>query len=214
GWIRVSVEDTGAGLAPSQLDSVFDLFRQGPEVGGGRRADARGLGIGLALVKQLVEMHGGRVWAESAGPGRRSRFTVELAECPAPAGQRSARTSRRPAGLTGVRVLVIDDNVDFLSLVQQVLELEGCSVAAAASAEQALAYLAENEPPDVLLCDLSLPGMDGFEFLRQARRLPGVERVPALALSGFSDVADVRSSQESGFLAHLIKPVPLDEIGR
>ncbi|HEY8417041.1 MAG TPA: hybrid sensor histidine kinase/response regulator, partial [Limnochordales bacterium] len=85
GWIRVSVEDTGAGLAPEQLDSVFDLFRQGPGANGERRADDRGLGVGLALVKQLVEMHGGRVWAESAGPGRGSRFTVELAACPAPA---------------------------------------------------------------------------------------------------------------------------------
>ncbi|HEY8417301.1 MAG TPA: response regulator, partial [Limnochordales bacterium] len=102
--------------------------------------------------------------------------------------------------------------VDLLTVFQQVLELEGCAVVAAATAEEALAHLAENEPPDVILCDLSLPGIDGFEFLRRARQLPGMKRVPALALSGFSEAADVRSSQESGFLAHLIKPVPLDEL--
>jgi len=123
----------------------------------------------------------------------------------------AVRRQCRQAGLAGVRVLLVDDNRDLLAIMREVLELEGCSVAAMASAEEALAHLQDNEPPNVIVCDLSLPGMDGYEFLRLARQLPGMDAVPALAMTGWGDAA-VRSRGEGGFMAQLTKPVPLNEL--
>ncbi|OUN00745.1 MAG: hypothetical protein BAA04_00315 [Firmicutes bacterium ZCTH02-B6] len=114
--------------------------------------------------------------------------------------------------LVGVRVLLVDDHRDLLEAMAEVLEWEGCHVTAKASPEEALAHLEENPPPDVIICDLSLPGMDGYEFLRRARALPGMERVPALALSGLVEAPSSARFQEAGFHACLVKPVAFDEL--
>ena len=114
--------------------------------------------------------------------------------------------------LKGVRVLLVEDHRELLAVMAEVLELEGCHVAAKASAEEALDYLRDNEPPDVIVCDLSLPGMDGYEFIQRARQLPCMDHVPALALSGMGAVPARFMSPETGFFAYLIKPVPFDKL--
>ena len=174
----VVVEDTGVGIDADRLADIFEMFRQG-DVAAHRTP---GLGIGLALVKSIVDLHGSRVWAESAGPGRGSRFIVELPLCEAPA----ARTAQEVAvsGRTLLKILLVEDNSDTRTMLAETLSQLDYKVVPAESAEAALEILAR-EPVDVILADMGLPGMDGYEFLRRARRLPAAAQVPALALTGY-----------------------------
>lgn len=145
-------------------------------------------------------------FATKQAPGRLAP-TVERA-----LEQFAERQEHPREALTGMRVLLVEDHRELLAVMAELLKLEGCHVAAKASAEEALVYLRDNESPDVIVCDLSLPGMDGYEFIRRARQLPCMDHVPALALSGLGDVPARSRSPETGFFAYLIKPVPFDEL--
>lgn len=205
--VRLVVADTGVGLAPDEVEQAFQMFWQGDQ------SDRQpGLGVGLALARQLVELHGGTITAQSDGPDRGSRFIVRLPVAAPPQGAVAAAAGE-PGG-DALRVLLVDDNVDLLRLTAEVLELEGWEVLQAETGTGALAMLAALPPPAAIVSDLDLPGISGPEFLRRARQLPGLEHVPALALSGFSGPAHVAASAAAGFCAHLVKPVDINELTR
>ncbi|HEX3760035.1 MAG TPA: PAS domain S-box protein [Kofleriaceae bacterium] len=198
----VVVEDTGVGIAPDRLSDIFEMFRQG-EVAARR---APGLGIGLALVKSIVDLHGCRVWAESPGPGRGSRFVVELPLYEAPPGRTARRTA---AGRAVLKLLLVEDNQDTRTMLTETLSQLDYTVLAADSAEVALEILGR-QPADVIVADVGLPGMDGYDFLRAARRLPTAARVPAIALTGYGQDSDVRRAREAGYAQHFVKPTDVD----
>jgi CheY-like chemotaxis protein len=206
----LSVRDDGIGIAPEMLDSVFDLFVQARPAPG--RGEA-GLGIGLSLVRRLVEMHGGRVAVHSEGAARGSEFVVRLprsaaARPAAPAAPPEAEREARP-----LRVLVVEDNADVGELLAQGLSGLGHRVRLAADGESALAAY-DAERPEVVLVDIGLPGMDGYEVARRLRGRPG-EGMPLLvALTGFGSAEDRRRAREAGFDEHLVKPVRLDQLER
>ena len=200
---RVTVADTGIGIETSRMSGLFEMFKQG-QIGGQR---ARGLGVGLALVASFTRLHGGRVWSESDGPGHGTRFCVELPliEAPPPvAAVESPRTKN-----ASLRVLVLEDNPDTRTMLTEALSLCSYDVLSAESGEAALALLA-HESVDAILADIGLPGMDGYEFMHQARLLPGLAQVPALAVTGYGQDGDVRRAHEAGFTGHFIKPVDID----
>ncbi|HEX8114463.1 MAG TPA: ATP-binding protein, partial [Kofleriaceae bacterium] len=203
----VVVEDTGVGIARDRLSDIFEMFRQG-EVAARR---APGLGIGLALVKSIVDLHGCRVWAESDGPGCGSRFIVELPLYDA-AGVRAGRQVAA-SGRAVLTVLLVEDNADTRTMLAETLSQLDYRVLPAETAEAALEILAR-EPVDAILADVGLPGMDGYEFLHQARGLPAAARVPALALTGYGQDSDVRRARDAGYAGHFVKPVDIEVIDR
>jgi signal transduction histidine kinase len=204
---RLEVEDTGLGMDPTFLPDVFEMFRQAV-VGPSRRQG--GLGIGLALVRQLVELHGGRVRAESEGVGKGARFTVWLPLRRSPV-EATDSASGGAGGLAGLRVLVVDDSEDTVWMLARLLETEGAEVVAATSGPEALRLAGETDL-DLVLSDLSMPGMDGYELLRELRVRPATAEVPVLALSGFDQAEDARRTQAAGFSAHLSKPIELERL--
>ncbi|WP_437678317.1 response regulator [Sorangium sp. So ce131] len=209
---RLEVRDTGEGISPGFLPHIFDRFRQ--EDSSMTRAHG-GLGLGLSIVRQLVELHGGAVRAESDGKGRGATFTVTL-----PVRQPSSRAAapgrpREAVQLDGVRVLVVDDDDDARELVSYVLEDRGAEVVTASSAEEAL-RLIRAQPPHLLLSDIGMPGMDGFELIRRVRALPPEEGgvVPAIALTAYAGVEDSRKAMREGYQMHLPKPVSASRLLR
>lgn len=208
GRILVTVRDEGIGLAPDQLEQVFEMFEQGGHAG----AFAEGLGLGLAIVRNLVKHHGGRVWAESEGRGHGSIFHVEL---PQLAGDHMPETVLRAeqAAMDAVRVMVVDDNEDARITLGWMLRLGGCTVLELDSGAEALARAASFRA-DIAVLDLGMPGMDGLTLARRLRESLGSE-VPALvALTGFGQPADRTRAQEAGFDAYLVKPVGPEELER
>jgi signal transduction histidine kinase/CheY-like chemotaxis protein len=202
----VRVADNGIGIRPEALASLFELFVQADRVPG---RVSEGLGLGLALVKLLVEMHGGRVMAASDGPGRGSEFTVRLPLAFAPAGRpttrRDSAETARPAPRS-LRVLVCDDNEDAADSLGTLLRLRGHQVNVCYNGPEALAA-AEPFQPDVVLLDIGLPGgMDGYEVARRLQS-DGARTATLVALTGFGQEDDRRRSSEAGFQAHLVKPV-------
>jgi signal transduction histidine kinase/ActR/RegA family two-component response regulator len=204
----IAVRDTGRGIPPDQLARVFDPFVQIEHQP--NRAKG-GLGIGLTLVKRLVELHGGTVEARSEGPGRGSEFIVQLplaagltAEAPAEAPADSPALGRR-------RVLVVDDNRDAAESLGMVLELLGAEVFIASSGPEALDNLVARQPTVVLL-DIGMPGMDGFEVARRIRQQPRFHHVTLIALTGWGQEGDRRLSQAAGFDHHLIKPADIQTL--
>lgn len=205
--VVVVVSDNGIGIAPDLLPQVFDMFVQGPR--GPDRAEG-GLGLGLALVKSLTALHGGRVEVHSAGPGKGSEFVLRL---PLVAAHRRGRSSGnlQPAVVLSTpedkrRILVIDDNEDAAEMLLMVLEAAGHDVRVANDPPSALALL-ETFAPELAIVDIGLPVMDGYELAREMRARLG-ERTPMLiALSGYGQEEDKRKSLESGFVAHMVKPV-------
>jgi len=200
-----SVEDTGAGIEPELLPRLFAPFVQG-SAGASRPA---GMGIGLSIVRSLVELHGGTARAESEGQGRGARFIVELPTI-APPPQAEAAAS---LALTGPRVLVVEDNDDARETVATCLGMRGYSVATCATGEAALDWLGR-ERPSVILVDIGLPGIDGYQFLRGARLLAGCASIPALAVTALGEPDDFRRTREAGFAGHLVKPFDVDELVR
>ncbi|HZI20382.1 MAG TPA: response regulator [Pyrinomonadaceae bacterium] len=206
----VVVEDTGQGIEPEFLPYVFDRFRQQD---GTTTRQHGGLGLGLAIVRALAELHGGRVRAESEGRGRGARFTFAL-----PRAEREARQERPEAAAptpvpSGVPVLLVDDSSETLELLQVVFARGGYEVVAAASAREALARARERRPA-IVISDISMPEADGYALLEQLRHLPGLETVPAVALTGHASDDDRARAFAAGFAAHVAKPVAPDELLR
>ncbi len=202
GRVSVVVRDTGVGIPPEMLPRVFELFTQVPVAMD--RAQG-GLGIGLTLVKTLVELHGGHVSAHSVGLGAGSTFTVSLPLVPATASKppRVAPVAPAPAH---VRVLVVDDSADNAESLAEMLRMMGAQVAVANDGAQAI-DMAAADPPALVLLDIGLPGMDGYET---ARRLRAQAAAPLrlVALTGYGSAQDRERALAAGFDAHLVKPVP------
>jgi signal transduction histidine kinase/ActR/RegA family two-component response regulator len=205
GHVRVSVSDSGIGIPAERQERIFDFFtRAQPDDG----IKTNGLGIGLSLARQLVELHGGRIEVESEGPDRGSVFSVYLPStahaaaaepAPAPAPAKLADAATR-------RVLVVDDNRDAADSLAMILEMSGTQVAVAYDGAQAL-VLIEEETPDVVLMDIGMPVMDGYEVARRIRSTPGGERFRLVALTGWGQADDKQRALETGFDEHLTKPV-------
>ena len=205
----IRVRDEGAGIAPEMIGEVFELFAQAERTMD--RAEG-GLGIGLSLVKNLVEMHGGRVGVKSAGRGRGSEFTVHLpvlATHDEVEGDEEERPTRPQLG-AGMRVLVVDDNRDAADSLTMLLELRGFKAFVCHDGHAALALALELQP-DVVVLDLGLPGVDGFEVCRRLREA-GLTKTCIVAVTGFGQDEDRRRSHAAGFDAHMVKPVDPDDL--
>ena len=201
----VTVTDTGIGIPPEQLSTIFEMFSQVDRT----TRPAGGLGIGLHLVKRLVDMHGGQVSAQSDGPGMGSRFTVRLPALPESVTVEEVATpvsAPAPEARVSRRVLVVDDNTDNAELLRILLEDEGHETYMAHDGVEGLAA-AERLRPDVVLMDLGLPRIDGFDACRRIREQPWGKRMLMIAITGWGQDVDRRKSQEAGFDHHLVKPV-------
>jgi signal transduction histidine kinase/ActR/RegA family two-component response regulator len=222
-YARLFVRDTGAGIPAEFLPYIFDRFRQGDATTS--RAH-EGLGLGLSIVRHLVELHGGRVTAESDGPGQGTVFTVTLPlwfgaadpkSAPEVAAFRAQENRRRARPklprLTGATVLFVDDHPEARSLAEMVFGQCGARVVTAGTVEEALHSLS-SFVPDVLISDIGLPDKDGYELIRNVRSLPPAAggAVPAIALTAYARPEDERRAWHEGFQVHLAKPVEPDEL--
>lgn len=220
---RISVSDNGRGISPDFLPYVFDRFLQAD---GSYTRTQGGLGLGLAIVRHLLEMHGGSVHAESEGEGKGATFFVSLPLRPT----HLHATDRRDAGLAagplelsddlqlkGVRVLVVDDEADSREMLATMLAEYGAEVTVAGSADEALRTVLEESAdrlPHVLVSDIGMPGKDGYELIRELRAL-GPERggrIPAIALTGYASAGEKERAVSEGFQTHIAKPVKLAEL--
>jgi PAS domain S-box-containing protein len=212
--VELSIKDDGQGIVPEFLPHIFERFRQGDASTTRRHG---GLGLGLALVRYLVEAHGGAVRVESDGPGRGATFAVTLpvlavfpemaASSRPPVAGEGARGATKALSLGGISVLVVDDEPDARDLVATVLRLHGAAVTLADSAEQALELLARSAPA-ILVSDIGMPVTDGYALIRRVRALDtDAANIPALALTAYAREEDRRRALEAGFHAHLAKPV-------
>ena len=219
--LEIVVSDTGQGIPPDFLPHVFDRFRQADQKTSRQHG---GMGLGLAIVRHLVELHGGTVSATSEGEGQGATFTVMLPITPLyqvdPTGSRVHPGARDllPADdiadrLDGMRVLVVDDEADTRDLLRQGLEYCGAKVNVVGSATEALDALL-SLVPDILISDIGMPGTDGYDFIRQVRALPAnkVRRIPAIALTAYTRVEDRLNALRAGYDMHVPKPVELAEL--
>jgi CheY-like chemotaxis protein len=215
GTVRLSVADTGDGISAEFLPYVFDRFRQA-EASISRKQG--GLGLGLAVVRHLVELHGGSIRAESGGLGHGSLFSVDLPLAeerrdPARAEERRREVERRRSRrgsvrLDGVHELLVEDDEDSRKLLGTMLKRYGARVTPTKSAAEALkAFVAD--PPDVLISDIGMPDEDGYEFIRKLRALPPEEggQTPAIALTGYASRKDRERALEAGYQQHIAKPI-------
>jgi CheY-like chemotaxis protein len=214
--VEIVVSDTGQGIAPEFLPFVFERFRQADGSFARRHG---GLGLGLSIARHLVELHGGTITVDSAGLGRGSTFVVRLpfvgtrtTPLPLIGGTPSAEFQPPSAllvpELRGIRVLVVDDDDDARDLVVSILEKCDAIALSASSAEQALSIIVQ-ERPDVLVSDIGMPGMDGYDLVRAVRALPDerAQRVPAVAVTAYARSEDQRRALAEGFQLHLAKPI-------
>jgi PAS domain S-box-containing protein len=219
--LELNVSDTGIGIPPNYLPRVFDRFSQKDT---STTRSFGGLGLGLAICKQLVELHGGVITAASEGEGKGATFSVHLPLSIVQLGEKGAQRShptteaQQPGEmlslprLDGVLVFAVDDEPDARELLRTVLEDQGAKVTSFASAEDALAAL-KTVKPTVLLCDVGMPTMDGYQLIRKLRaEEPRSERIPALALTAFARGEDRKRSLIAGYQAHLAKPFDVGEL--
>jgi len=205
--VVLSVRDTGVGIPPSMLERVFDMFTQVPRADG---LTASGLGIGLALVRRLVEMHGGRIDAYSEGEGRGSEFVVRLPRAAPPSGPDNGDTWRAVAHVPR-RVLVVDDNEDAGESLGMALRLMGHDVQVVSGGGAALAAL-EAAPYDIVFLDIGMPGIDGYEVARRVRARLGAQSPRLVALTGWGQEADRERAIGAGFDHHLTKPADPEQV--
>jgi CheY-like chemotaxis protein/anti-sigma regulatory factor (Ser/Thr protein kinase) len=211
--VVLGVRDTGIGIDADMLPSIFDPFTQD------RQAIDRaqgGLGLGLALVRNLVELHGGSVTAHSEGRGRGSVFVVRLprVRVAKPASAKKSARGRRADPLTsGLRILIVDDNQDAATMLAEALSAGGHVTSMAPDGPAALRTAVQFKP-DVALLDVGLPVMDGFELARQFRLLPELNRTRLIAVTGYGQEHDRRRSASAGFDLHLVKPVDIERLGQ
>jgi len=209
--VVIRVADSGIGIAPDFLPYVFDRFRQ-QDASITRKHG--GLGLGLSIARQLVELHGGTIGVSSPGTHAGTTFTVRLplaeapAQAPSPQPSGSASPAAPQGDLAGVKVLLVDDAADTLDVLQQILQHTGATIMAASSAGKALAML-ERERPDVIVSDIGMPDVDGFELIRRIRRRSAGAggAIPAIALTAFTRQDDRQKAMQAGFNDYLAKPV-------
>ena len=204
---RLEVADTGIGIPPEMLPKVFDLFTQ---VDHALDRSQGGLGIGLTLVRRLVELHGGIVAVQSEGAGRGSVFAVEL---PLTDSARVEATARKPLRRIAPtrKILVVDDQIDAASVLARLLRARGHQARVAGDGASALEAITA-EQPDVVLLDIGLPGMNGYEIARRIKADPALNPILLVALTGYGQDADIRLAREAGFDHHLVKPTDLEAI--
>jgi len=219
--LEIVVSDTGQGILPDFLPHVFDRFRQADQKTSRQHG---GMGLGLAIVRHLVEMHGGNVQASSEGEGKGATFTVMLPITPVyqvdSSGSRVHPAARDllPANditdrLDGLTILVVDDEPDTRDLLKQGLEYCGATVRVAASAFAALNEI-KMSLPDILISDIGMPGSDGYELIREVRRLPAAQggRLAAIALTAYTRTEDRLQALRAGYDMHVPKPIELAEL--
>ena len=208
----VRVEDTGQGIDAEFLPYVFDRFRQA-ESSSTRKFG--GLGLGLAIVRNLTELHGGSVVVSSPGLGRGAIFSVKLPLMNTPNTEQIDGESTvepvQPTRFSGIYVMVIDDEIDSLDILTLILKQEGAEVTSVASAEEALAAL-EKKTPDLIISDIGMPKTDGYRLITQIRALPQGQNIPAIALTAYAGEIDQQRTFEAGFQKHIAKPVDIDDL--
>jgi PAS domain S-box-containing protein len=210
----ICVRDTGVGIAADFIEKVFEPFRQASSAW---LTSESGLGIGLSIAHEIVRLHAGKIWAESEGLHKGSLFTVSLprssrtaenqfAEPAAPIPQKLA-TARR------LRLLVVEDSSDVLLLIRQELEWNGYQVYAAKNGSAAL-EIAKRELPDLIISDIKMPEIDGYQLIRMVREVPELAKVPAIAMTGFGMERDIEMARSVGYSAHLVKPIDMDQMNQ
>ena len=209
-YVGLSVTDTGQGIDSAFLPHVFEMFRQADA--STSRAQS-GMGIGLALVRQLVELHGGTVEVKSGGVGRGTCFVVRFRQSEQPRALPAGVVELSSEPIGQLDVLVLDDSEDTTEMLRHLLEQSGAVVVTASNGLDALRIASEHEF-DIVLSDISMPGMDGFEFVRRLRELPGKRDVPVLALTGFGRPEDISRAENEGFFSHLTKPFDLGALAQ
>jgi len=208
GFVRVDVVDNGQGIAADFLPQVFDMYGQSMSV---TTRSKGGLGIGLALVREIVSLHGGRVEAFSAGIGKGARFSLWLPLIDSKLAPLPGDPGGDDDGMTGLRILLVDDMEDMLHVFQSLLEMNGATVFAATGAREGLEILGR-EDIDLLISDISMPEIDGYELLRRVHALPKYANLPAVAITGMRRDADIAQARAAGFSAHLGKPVSVERL--
>jgi PAS domain S-box-containing protein len=217
--LEITVSDSGEGISPQFLPHVFERFRQADSSAARKHS---GLGLGLSIVKQLVELHGGTVCAKSAGLGNGATFVVAL---PLAASKQSESIQSSPASidipgidcsgirLKGIKVLVVDDEADARELIGRLLRESDAEVIMAESTDEAVALL-KSERPHVLVSDIGLPGKDGYQLIREIRALPAADGsgIPAIALTAFARSEDRKRAMRSGYQVHVSKPIESQEL--
>lgn len=205
----LTVSDTGQGIAPETLPYVFDMFVQGSAP-----RKTAGMGIGLALVKQIMELHGGSVQATSDGLGAGSRFSISFPRAGEMALPAVKRNEVVKDSLAGLKVLLVDDMEDVVTSFKMLLEFEKVEVITATSAQDGLQILAGKPDVDVILSDISMPGMDGYGFIKAVREQARYADIPAIAITGMGRIQDVELAYAAGFSGHISKPVTLSALGK
>ena len=209
----LAVHDAGAGIAPELQARIFEPFVQGPPVAG---RPSSGLGIGLSLVRQLVQLHGGEISVRSSGAGDGSTFIVRLPRVAAPhtvPADETPADASAPGSVAAAQVLLVDDNIDARKATAALMRSLGYEVAEAGDADEALES-AGAHPPDIIVMDLGLPGKTGFQVAVEIKSLPSMRNIPLIALSGYGGEPDRAAALAAGFDAHLVKPVNLAELAR
>jgi signal transduction histidine kinase/ActR/RegA family two-component response regulator len=215
--VRIAVTDTGAGLNRQEIGRIFEMFHQSRTP---HTQSVGGLGIGLTVARSLAELHGGGLLAESAGVGKGATFTLWLPRLSDSQAVDFSVPSLTPLPdmvdrrlLRGRRILLVEDSTDTRDALERIFQRRACEVITAGSGEEAL-EMVKRTPPEIIISDLGLPGISGFEFMIQLRKLPEWRDVVAVALSGLGREKDIKGAAEAGFDAHLLKPVDMAVLDR